>query len=175
MLKKVFTLLLILGSTDVIAAGNGSVTDLIYPFINVALLFGFLFWKLKKPVSNMFNENADKVKELAELASKKDEEAETQLKELETKMAAVQGEMENIVVNAKEDGERFCKDHTNETQEQIERVKQDAEMKLNSEKAELIREINSKLLDEVINGAKDKLKTDGDLQKKATTNMMSRI
>ena len=48
-------------------------------------------------------------------------------------------------------------------------------MKLNSEKAELIREINSKLLDEVINGAKDKLKTDGDLQKKATTNMMSRI
>lgn len=176
---KVISLILLLASSNLMAAGNsdghGSVADLIYPFINVVLLFGFLIWKLKGPISNMFTENSAKIQELAELADKKDQEAENQLRALETKIAKVQNEMHEIVVNAKEDGDRFAKEHTTETQDQIARLKQDVEMKLMSEKAELVREINSKLLDEVINGAKTKIKSDDGLKKKATSNLMAQI
>lgn len=178
-MMRILPFLLILISSEIMAAGNasghGSVKDLIYPFINVTLLFGFLFWKLKGPVSKMFTENAKKVEELAELADKKDQEADAQLKTVETKMAEVHNEMHSIVVTAKEDGDRFEKDHASEVQEQIARLKQDAEVKLMSEKAELIREINSKLLDEVINGAKGKIKSDSALQQKATSNLMARF
>ena len=53
------------------AAHHGHVSDLLAPLVNVVVLVGFLVWKLKKPLSDMFTKQAEEISNLLERASLK--------------------------------------------------------------------------------------------------------
>ena len=54
------------------AAHHGpSIFDLKYPALNFVVLFGFLIWKLKKPMSDMFAKKSEDVKSLMNSAETK--------------------------------------------------------------------------------------------------------
>ena len=46
--------------------GHGSAADLIAPAVNVAILVGFLVWKLKKPLNDSFTKKAEEIADQSE-------------------------------------------------------------------------------------------------------------
>ena len=56
--------------------GGGHISDLLYPAVNFFLFFGFLVWKIKKPLSEMFTEKSKEVEDFYSFADKKNKEAE---------------------------------------------------------------------------------------------------
>ncbi len=63
---RFWTALALLGSSAALASGgegahHGSAADLIAPAVNVALLLGFLVWKLKKPLSDSFTKKSEEI------------------------------------------------------------------------------------------------------------------
>ena len=65
-MKKLFILNILILSNIATAAGkggHGSVTDLMWPVINFTILGLFIVLKLRKPISNMFDEMYEAEKE----------------------------------------------------------------------------------------------------------------
>lgn len=94
------------------AAGNGhhgSVSDLIAPAFNVAVLAGFLIWKLKGPLKNHFNSQADEVASTLERADLKSKEAEVMLTSQSAKMANLANEVKSIHTQSESDVVTFKK------------------------------------------------------------------
>jgi F-type H+-transporting ATPase subunit b len=167
--------LLILQGTAFAAGGEGSITDLIVPAGNFLIVFGFIAFKMKGPVKRMFDENAVKVKELVELAQERDKEAQIKLDMYEKKMNGVDSEVSTIIENAHKDSQNFEKTYLNEVEETMAKISKDTDLKLESEKNNMIKMLNSSLLDEVIAKAKTKLTSDSSLGKKTTDNILSKL
>ena len=85
-MKRVLLLLLLLVSCAY-GAGKGGIGDLKWPFINFALLFGFIIWKVKDPLREAFKKNYEDTKQLYNLAHERDKEAQIKLKMYREKMA----------------------------------------------------------------------------------------
>jgi F-type H+-transporting ATPase subunit b len=162
----------------VLAAGGaaaGHLSDLIVPAINFTIVFGFIFWKAKGPISRMFDENSVKVKELVELAQKRDKEAQIKLDMYQKKMSGVQSEIDGIIKAAESDAQLFETEYVKEVEANMEKMIKDSEHKLESEKNNMIKMLNASLLDEVISKAKNKLSSDKSLNSKTTTNILSKL
>lgn len=175
--KKILTLVILLTSLDAIAAGGGTgtVADLKYNAINFIVLFGFLGIKLRKPLKNMFDKNAVEVTALFGLAEEKDKEAQIRFDEYNNKLKNVESERKRILAEADQNAQKFSKQHTVETDELITNLNEDAKVRIESEKVQMARNLNSTLLDEVINKVKEKVGNDKGLQEKATKKLVSQI
>ena len=158
-MKNLLTLSLVLISSNAYAAGagGGHISDLMFPAINFFLLFGFIFIKLRKPISEAFTRNSEEVENLYNMAEEKSKEAQIKLDEYTKKLESLDSEMSRIIQNAEEDGTKFDAVQKAETHSSIERMKRDAANKIESEKNEMVRQLNSSLLDEVISKAKQRL------------------
>ncbi len=178
-MTKLFIILTILSSNIILAAGSekaaGHVSDLVYPAINFILLFSFLGWKLKKPVANMFNKNAEDVEKTYKYAEEKDKEATVKLNSLKQKIENVDQDCQKILTNTQEQMQAFNKYQERETDEMIAKFKRDSDLKLDYEKNILVNEMNSALIDLVIDKTKQTIKDNGQFQDKATKNLVSRL
>lgn len=163
------------------AAGSGdgehhaSVADLIFPAINAAIFFGFLIFKLKKPVAQMFENNAKEIKEFNDLAEKKSKEAKIKLDMYQEKLSGLDKDVLKIKEETRQDAEKLKAEVSNETKEKIERMNKDAQNKLESEKNAIVKKIYSELVDKVVISAKQEISKDSDKKSKATAKLLSQI
>lgn len=164
-------------STNLMAAskGTGTIADLKWNAINFVVLFGFLGLKLRKPVKEMFDKNADDVASLFGLAEEKDKEAQIRLEEYTKKLASLDSEKNKIMKEAEQNAMSFSKTHAAETEGLISSLHTDAKGRVEGEKAQMSRNLNATLLDEVINKVKEKMNGDKALQEKATKKLVSQI
>ena len=82
MLQWIIKASFLLATSSLYAGGNGEthLSDLMRPAINFLILAGFLVFKLRNPVKEMFDKNALLVKETYDFAEGKNKEAEIKLK-----------------------------------------------------------------------------------------------
>jgi F0F1-type ATP synthase membrane subunit b/b' len=127
-----------------------SVKELMYPAINFFVLVAFLVWKLKKPMTEMFNKKANDVQSLMTSAAQKNKD------------------YENDVVG-------FNETQNAETQSVITRTKKDLEHKLDGEKNELVENLNEDLLNSVIAKTQQTINASSDMKNRATTKIVSEL
>lgn len=152
--------------------GHGSPVDLIAPFVNVALLGGFLVWKLKNPLSQYFTKLSKTVTETIERASIKSQEAQMMLDNEKRKQANLKTELENINKQALADSASYAKKLEIETEGKIQKLKSDANLKIAAEKKAAIDSLNNELLEQVITEAKATIKTNKEFQNKASSKLI---
>lgn len=167
-------------STSAFAAGNGahhepSIADLMYPAINFTVLVGFLVWKLKKPVTEMFNKKADDVKSLMNSAAEKSKAAQDRLNALQSKMKNLDAEVAKIKADYESDTATFAKTTAAETQATIARVKRDLENKIEGEKNELVEEMSQDLINRVIEKTQETIRASADMKTRATQKIVSEL
>ncbi len=150
-----------------------SVMDLKYPFINFVVLVGFIVYKAKKPLSEMFTKKAEDVKSLMESAEKQSKDANQKLQELESKIKNIDSELVKISSDYDKDAATFAKMQGEETETTIARMKRDIEGKLSGEKNELVEQLSHEMLDLVIKNTQNTIGSNKDLKNKATTNIIA--
>lgn len=180
-MKKIIIALLMILPVAAIAAGKSkgdhvaSVADLKWPAMNFLMLFGFLFFKLKKPISKMFDKNAEDVKELFQVADEKNKEAEIKLNMYQGKVSQIDADCQRILDTSVTEGNTFSKEQESEFNGLVDRLQKDSVNKLEHEKKVLLGQMESTLVDEVISRAKKSISGDKEIQTKATNKMVSQI
>ncbi len=156
-------------------AGHASVADLMWPAINFVLLASFLIWKVKKPLREMFEKNANDVKYIFEHAEKKDKEATIKLTALQEKMGNLEGEKNKIMKSAEKEADDFIAKAERESKDYLRRLEADSDSKLEHEKASRVAQLEENLVDEVIAKAKSKIGSDTSLSDKVSKKLISQI
>jgi F-type H+-transporting ATPase subunit b len=176
---KIYVLILTVLSLSAFGAGDshggGSPWDLKWAYFNTLLLFGFLGFKLKGPMKEMFSTNAKAVAELYEFANGKEKEAQIRLESLQAKMKNIESEKSKIVTEVKNETENIIKKNNEELSEYLKRVESDTKTKLSTEKSTLERNLNNSLIDEVIKSTKEKIKSDSSVANKIGSNIMKQV
>ncbi len=153
-------------------AGHGSAADLIAPAVNVAILVGFLVWKLKKPLNDSFTKKAEEITNTLERASLKSKEAQMMLENEQRKITNLSTEMKNLADQSESDVKTFEKNVAKETEEKIHKLKTDATSKIAADKKAIMDELNAELLNQVIAKTKSTIKTNKDYQSKASNKLL---
>jgi F0F1-type ATP synthase membrane subunit b/b' len=173
---RLFATFAVLATTSAFASGNGghhgSATDLIAPAVNVAILVGFLVWKLKKPLSDSFTKRADEITNTLERASLKSKEAHIMLENEERKISNLSSEMRSLSDSSEADVKSYEKNLQKETEEKIAKMKVDATSKIAADKKAIMDELNADLLGQVISKTKNTIKTNKDYQSKASNKLL---
>ena len=178
MFQKIILSSLFFAISSAYAAGGSGKThlsDLMWPGINFLLLTGFLVFKLKKPIKEMFDKNALLVKETYDFAEGKNKEAEIKLKMYREKLKNFNAEERKVKNDAEKEVKIFREKRTKETESLLKRLERDAANKIQYEKRILIDELNHAFLDAVINQAKTTISNNETSQKRATQNLLSEI
>lgn len=151
---------------------HGSASDLIAPAVNVALLVGFLVWKLKKPLNDMFTKKAEDITNTLERASLKSKEAHMMLENEQRKIANLSAEMKTLNDQSEADVKTFENNLSRETEDKIQKMKADATTKIAADKKAIMDELNADLLNQVIAKTKTTIKTNKDFQSKASNKLL---
>lgn len=157
---KFLVLLAMSGSAYAAGDGHGSPMDLIAPAVNLSILLGFLAYKLKGPVREMFVSKSASVSEMIERASVKAKEAEMMMKVQTDKMKGAEQEVAKLNEETAEELKSFEASYKEEVQSRVKAMREDAGQKIEAEKKELLDDLNSNLLSLVIEKTKTTLKTD---------------
>ena len=150
-----------------------SILDLKYPALNFVILVGFIVYKAKGPLAEMFNKKSEDVKSLMDSAAKQAKDANQKLQELETKIKNLDSESVKISSDYEKDAVNFAKLQSEETATTIARMKRDIESKLEGEKNELNDSLSHDLLSQVVAKTQNAIGTSAELKNKATTNIIA--
>lgn len=166
-------------SSTVLASGDSEggahIQDLFIPTLNFLLLFIPLTLFMRRTLEKLFADNAVSVGEVYELAKQKDSEAKQKLKMYEMKMSKIEEEAEVIARESQEEVLAFDKKHAQEIKQITAKMKTDNLLKIESEKKNVMNELNKELIDQVLFKAKEKIKAQSDIQEKALKKLMSQI
>lgn len=161
------------------AAGDGhhepSVMDLKYPALNFVLFFGFIVWKIKKPLSEMFDKKSEDVKTLMRSAAEQSKNAEEKLQSFNAKIKNLESETIKINTDYENEVVNYAKIQSDETATTIARMKRDVENKLAGERKEMMDGLSHELLNEVVGKTKSTINLDKNLKDKATQNIVAGI
>ncbi len=172
----VFSVVFCVSQTALAAGGgSGSIADLKWPAVNFILLASFLAFKLKRPLRENFDKNAEEVTFLAEQAESKDRQAQIRLDTYKKKMADINSERQKITKAADEETRRYAKRAERATGEYLDRLVRDLKRKMAQEKQALGDEINACLMDEVIKRAKGMVAGDQALKQKVARKLVSHM
>lgn len=170
---------LLLIPTLAFAAGSGgahhepSVKDVLWPAFNFCLLFGFLGWKMRKPLSKSFTRNAEMVEETYIQAEKDSNEAAGRIEEVQTKMNSFDSVREGLVHELKDELSDFRARSTEETKLQISKMKSDNVQKIDYEKLQLTQELNAEIVDQIISKTKETIANDSKLRSDVTGKLIA--
>jgi F-type H+-transporting ATPase subunit b len=152
-----------------------SVFDLKYSTLNFIVLFGFLGWKLKKPLSEMFNKKSEDIKSLMNSAEKQNRDAEERLNQFKAKIKNLDSEITQINTDYDNDAVSFAKFQKEETETSIARMKRDLQNKLDGERKELLDELSHEMVSKVIAKAKSTIALSLDHRKNATQKILTEL
>lgn len=172
---RILIALLITTSAYAAGDGHGGPMDLIAPAVNLSILLAFMVYKLKGPASNYFKSKSEEVSTMVERASVKAKEAEMMLKMQSEKMQGAESEIDTLKKESMSMVTKFEAEYKSEVQDRIKSMKEDAGQKIEAEKKELVDELNSTLLDQVIYKTKSTLKSDKTMTTTATNKTIEGI
>lgn len=152
--------------------GHGSITDLIAPAINVGILLGVLIWKLKGPLKEHFDNRANEVSNTLERANLKAKEAQMMLEGEERKSANLANEIKQINQQSETDVLVYEKNLSKETEDKTQKLKVDANQKIQADKKGMMDELNAELLNQVITKTKSTIKTNKEYQNKVSSKLL---
>lgn len=168
-------IILALTSASAFAAGDGghgSAADLVAPAVNVALLGGFLFWKLKGPLKTFFINKSEEVTNTLERAGIKAKEAQMMLDNEQRKISGLDNEIKTMKQQSANDVASFEKKLARETEEKTQKLKVDATSKIQADKKSVMDELNAELLNQVIAKTKSTIKGNKDYSSKASSKLL---
>ncbi len=84
---------------------HGPGMAVVYHAINFAILFGLLFYFLRKPAKEFFASRATLIRSNIEEAKQRKEEASKKYAEYERRLQSIEGEMQGLITGLKQDGE----------------------------------------------------------------------
>ena len=173
--KSFITLtLLVLASSKALAAGDGhgSIFDLFAPAVNVSILIGVLVLKLKTPLRKYFISKSEEISNTMERASLKSKEAQLMYEGEKRKTEHLADEVKSIHQDAQKDILQFEKIISKETDDKIQKLKSDADLKIKADKKAILDELNAELLNQVIVKTKSTIKTNKEFQNKVSTKLL---
>jgi F0F1-type ATP synthase membrane subunit b/b' len=150
-------------------------SSLIAPAFNLAFLLVGLIYLTKKKISDHFQEKSKEISDTLERANLKSKEAQVLLENQERKMNHLSQEIKNIQQKTDAEVKTFEQNYQLEITQKTSKLKSDAILKIEADKRAMNRELNAKVLDQVIKKTKEKIKTDRDLQAKATSKLLQDI
>lgn len=153
-------------------AGHGSAADLVAPAVNVAILAGFLVWKLKTPLRNHFITFSQNISNTLERASIKSKEAHMMLDNETRKITGLENEVKTMKQQAENDVAAYEKKIARETEEKAAKMKIDANSKIVADKKAVMDELNAELLNQVIAKTKTTIKGNKDYQSKVGNKLL---
>lgn len=166
---------LLLVSSHVLAAGSGSITDLKFPAINFVILFGFIIFKIRKPLAEGFTKNSKDVEQLFNHAEERDKEAQIKLDVFRKKIQEIDSVTGRIHEEARQDLEKFKTTLKHEMEEKLKKLEKDSADKLEYEKSSLVKGLEEELLNKVVALAKGKISTDKQTQDRVTEKLLGKL
>ena len=148
---------------------------LIWPAINFIMVFGFIIWKIKKPLSKWFDTQALKVKDAHEQAQLKEKEANIKWDMYKKRLANLSTEALSIAQTSEKDLKGFEQRQKLETKGKIERLQVDAQNMIQHEKNKVLNRINEEIVNEIIGKARLQISSDGEIRRKVSSKMMQQI
>ncbi|MDH5580733.1 MAG: ATP synthase F0 subunit B [Bdellovibrionales bacterium] len=157
------------------AGGGGHISELVYPSINFIIFFGFLVWKIKKPLSEMFTTKANEVEEFYKFAEQKNKDAEKKYEEFEEKLKNISKELDLIKSEAQKEEDLYTKQVNDEKDKTLERIQRETQARLESEKNAMIKDLETDLIKKIISRTREQIGGSSDLKSKVTNNLISGI
>jgi F0F1-type ATP synthase membrane subunit b/b' len=171
-MKTIVTLIAIAFSGVAFAAGGTGPSSLLPAAVNVTLLICALVYFLRKPAKDLFNKKSTDISEMLMRASSKAKEAEMMMEIQRKKNEGSEKEVETLESEQVSLVKSFEQSYISEVKDRVTQMKEDAGQKIEAEKKELINELNSNLLDLVIEKAKGQIKNNKSLADNATKNIV---
>ncbi len=171
MVKLLITLLI---SVSAFAAGGGSHAgpgSLIYPAINLSIIAALFIWKVKPVFLSYFTGKHETVKEISERAKTQKFEAQMLLEKQQKKNNSLPETLKEIELTAKKEIDGFKEEKEKETENKIKKLEMDFGSKIEIKKQEMVKGINSELLEKIIAAAKNKVKGNPELVKKIDSSL----
>lgn len=169
------TPVLLFASSSAGEVHHPSIKDLVWPAFNFVVLFGFLGWKLKKPITENFTRYATDIATIYERAAGKHHEAIVKKETYQKKLSQVEKEKEKILADAHADAEIYRKKMSEETQAHFSKMQIDMQRKLESEYDSMVRVINEELVNAIVASVKKDVRDHKDHQKSATGNLLAQV
>lgn len=167
---KVIALFLL--STSAFAAGAGGPADLIPSFFNIFLLIGLFVYILKDKLRSYFKTKSEDTASKVEMAAAKAKEAKFMMEREQKKMQAVDSEISSLKNDVSSQLGQFESDYKASVDHRIANLKTDAAQKIETERKDLLNDLNSTLLDQVIGKSKEILKANPELNTEAARKMI---
>jgi F0F1-type ATP synthase membrane subunit b/b' len=166
------------GISTVYAAGStgeahhASISDLFAPAVNVSILLGVLVWKIKNPLKTYFTTKSEEISNTLERANLKSKEAHIMLEGETRKLSNLKNEIASIKQRSEIEVANFEKLVLKETEDKTQKLKVDANSKIQADKKYIMDQLNAELLSQVIQKTKATIKTNKDYQNKVSTKLL---
>jgi F0F1-type ATP synthase membrane subunit b/b' len=160
MMKKTMLVIFMLLPVALFAAGKGgsdhhpSIFDLKWPFVNFIMLFSFLFWKIRTPVKNKFDQYASDIKEFYRHAEERIKEANFKYDAAKDKTNNLAGHIQRVEDDTNKLLIEIEDNAKNEAQKELARLRKETNDMFESEKNVKMKRIASELVDLVAAKAK---------------------
>ena len=172
---QISILFLLLSTTSSYAAGSGHVGDLFAPAVNFVILFGFIIFKYKGAISKSFTDESIRVEGLLSDAAEADKQATLKLESLEKELSNIESVKNGLKTKANEQLNAQVEIINKESTGKLNKLIDDQELKFEQEKAILAKDVNSRVLDLVINNAKNLVMNDSTKKNKTEEKLISSI
>ena len=157
-----------------LAKGEG-VVDLVYPAINFALFFSFLIWKIKDPLREKFNRQADEVTYSLKKSKKKYREAANKLALYQDRLSSLGAERQRIEETLKKNTALYQERATMLGGEALQRFRLELDRRKEHFRKGLIEELTAFLIDDMIERAKGTFERDIPLKDRAVERLFSSL
>ena len=165
--------------TSAYAAGNAhhepSIRDVMWPAVNFTLLFGFLIWKLKKPVAKAFVRYAETVEETYQMAKNNQRMAETKKAEVAEKLNSFEALKVKEKEKIEEEFNLLKVEVAKEAGEQAEKLTADAASRFEYEKQQLVKDMNREVVEVILDQAKETIAKSPTLKKDITEKLIAKL
>lgn len=178
MSKHFFGIFLLLRADHLLAAGDGGygvAADLALPGINFVILFSFLVYKLRKPLSEMFDKNSDDVKQLYRVAKERDREAQIRLDMYQEKVNNMENERTNIIRRREQEAKELERRQISETDALIKKMEQETENKIKFGEMQIEARLYRSIVEKVIAKTQQDIGKDAQSERRTTDFLLSRI
>lgn len=149
--------------------------SLIAPAFNFIVLFGFIIYKIKAPMKNAFEQKAKKISEILDRAGVKAKEAQVLLDINNKKLTEVDNEAAAIMKNTEEDAKKLAADSEHDIKEKTEKLKAEAISRVETEKKNMISDLNKELINDVMKKTKGLISSNSVVQKTLNQKMAQEI
>ncbi len=158
------------GSSD--GEHHASITDLIAPAFNVAVLFGVLIYATKDKLKSYFVSYSESISNTLQRADMKSKEAQLMLENQKIRLASLDVDVKNIHGQSEADVVIFEKKLSKETEDKIAKFKIDANSKIAADKKQMIDGLNAELLEQLIQKTKSSIKNNAESQSKVSSKLL---